>query len=131
DEAFLCLDRNHNGTIDNGAELFGDATPMRNGQRAPNGFIALAELDDNHDEMIDENDAVWQELLLWVDANHDGISQPAEIAPVRGSTLAGIGLHYHWTGRRDVSGNAFRYESKCWIRRANERATARPVYDVF
>jgi len=125
DEAFLCLDRNGNGKIDNGAEMFGSSTPLKDGTRAPNGFVALAEFDDNHDGIIDERDAVWNRLLLWRDLNHDGISQPNELAPVVGSGLTAISLDYHYTGRRDVSGNTFRYESQVWI------PTPRPVYDIF
>lgn len=131
DEAFLSLDRNQNGRIDNGAELFGTATPLKNGTRAPNGFAALAELDDNHDGLIDHQDAIWSQLLLWRDRNHDGISQPDELAPVAGSGLTAITLDYHWTGRRDASGNLFRYESQAMIQAGSHHATMRPIYDIF
>lgn len=131
DEAFLCLDRDGDGAITNGAEMFGNATPLRNGQRASNGFIALAEYDDNHDGMIDHKDAVWDSLLLWTDRNHDGISQPSEIVKINNSSVLAIALDYHWTGRRDVSGNTFRFESTVWISNGKGQATARPVYDVF
>jgi hypothetical protein len=131
DEAFLCLDRNHNGQIDSGAEMFGSATPLKDGTRASNGFIALAELDDNHDGVIDQKDPIWNELLLWRDLNHDGISQPSELTPVADSGLTAIALSYHWTGRRDVSGNYFRYKAEVTIRAAANRPTPRPVYDIF
>jgi hypothetical protein len=130
DEAFLCLDRDHNGKITSGAELFGDATPMSDGQRAANGFIALAEFDDDHNSVIDERDAIWSHLLLWRDLNHDGISQASELALVTGSAVKAISVDYHWTGRRDSSGNTFRYESKVWITK-NGHATPSPVYDIF
>src|SRR5205823_12603124 len=49
EEAFLCLDRNGDGQITNGSELFGNATPLKDGSLADNGFQALADFDDNHD----------------------------------------------------------------------------------
>jgi hypothetical protein len=127
DEAFLALDRNGNGVIDNGAELFGNATPLKNGALARSGFHALHEFDDNHDGMINSSDGIWSQLLLWRDWNHDGLSQPWEITLVSASTLAAIDLAYHWTGRRDSFGNTFRYESR--IVTANGRQ--RPAYDVY
>jgi hypothetical protein len=131
DEAFLWLDRNHNGVVDNGAELFGNATRLLNGTRAANGFDALKELDSNRDGVIDAQDAVWTQLMLWRDLNHDGISQSNELQPIAESDVVAISLDYHWSGRRDVSGNTFRYESKVWLKSANGPSEPRPVYDVF
>ena len=122
DEAFLSLDHDQFAAFKAG---------LKNGLRAANGFSALAELDDNHDGLIDEHDAIWQRLLLWRDLNHDGVSQHWEIVPVTESTLAAISVQYHWTGRRDSSGNTFRYESKVWIRNASDRRVPRAVYDIF
>jgi hypothetical protein len=127
--AFLALDQNGNGTIDDGSELFGNHTPLPSGVAA-NGFDALAQYDANHDGIVDANDPVWSSLLLWTDLNHDGISQAWEIVPVSQSSVTAIGLEYHWTGRRDQSGNTFRYESKVWIDNGH-RSTSRPVYDIF
>jgi len=131
DEAFLCLDRDGDGKITSGAELFGSATPLKSGNPAGNGFIALAELDDNGDSVIDEGDSIWPRLLLWRDLNHDGNSQEWEISPVTESDLKGISLDLHWTGRRDSWGNVFRYQSIAWIGKAGKNRTPHPVYDIF
>ncbi len=84
DDAFLCMDRNHNGVIDDGTELFGYATPLLSGRRAKVGYVALAELDEpamggNGDGRIDANDHSFLELCAWVDRNRDGVSQHSEI----------------------------------------------------
>lgn len=129
-EAFLWLDRNGDGLPDNGWELFGSVTPLRNGSPAGNGFIALAEYDDNHDGMIDDRDLIWTKLRLWRDLNHDGIAQAGEIAPIAGSGVTAIDLHYHWTGRHDQFGNLFGFKSKVWIMDPSGRATSRPLYDI-
>jgi len=130
DEAFLCLDRNGNGTIDDGSELFGTATRLKSGARASNGFAALAELDDDHDRFLDHHDTIWFQLLLWRDLNHDGISQNLELTRAA-SELNAIGLDYHWSGRRDFWGNTLRYQALAWISNGGPSATASPIYDVF
>ncbi|ADE11832.1 VCBS domain-containing protein [Sideroxydans lithotrophicus] len=84
DDGFLVLDRNGNGTIDNGTELFGDSTPIldANGNvigKAKNGFDALAQLDTNHDGIVDAQDANFFDLQVWQDLNQDGISQANEL----------------------------------------------------
>jgi hypothetical protein len=114
-DAFLVLDRNHNGTIDSGAELFGDVTPQP-ASATPNGFLALAVFDHpshggNGDGQITEEDSVYQDLRLWVDANHDGISQPEELRSLVDAGLRALSLHYVPGKRVDEFGNVFKYRS--------------------
>ncbi|MBU9200208.1 hypothetical protein KTD31_02155 [Burkholderia multivorans] len=87
DDGLLALDRNGNGVIDSGAELFGDATTKSDGQKAEDGFDALADLDSNGDGVIDSKDAQFANLLVWRDLNQDGISQSNELF-----TLAQVGV---------------------------------------
>jgi hypothetical protein len=128
--AFLALDRNGNGRIDDGSELFGTATPLRSGVRARNGFAALAELDDNADARIDAGDRVWSTLLLWTDRNHDGDSSPAELRPVAGSVVTALQTEYRTIGKRDRWGNLFRCTST-FRTRENGNEHRRSYYDVF
>ena len=79
DDGLLALDRNGNGVIDSGAELFGNATTKSDGQKAEDGFDALADLDSNGDGVIDSKDAQFANLLVWRDLNQDGISQSNEL----------------------------------------------------
>jgi len=82
---WLALDRNGNGTIDSSKELFGNVTEQDSaaGSR-PNGFTALAEFDKavlggNNDGKLTAQDAVWSRLLIWIDGNHNGISEKSEL----------------------------------------------------
>src|SRR5205823_5958483 len=104
------------GRVTSGTELFGNFTPLKNDDVARNGFEALAEFDANNDSVIDIHDAIWSDLLLWRDLNHNGVSEMSEITPVNASNVTAIDLHYHWTGRHDRWGNGFRYESLISIR---------------
>jgi hypothetical protein len=132
DEAFLWLDRNNNGRVTSGAELFGNFTPLKSGPLAKNGFEALAEFDSNHDGVIDDRDPVWSRLQLWRDSNHNGISEPSEISFLEDSDVAAINLNYHWTGRLDKLGNGFRYGSTVSLRDAKGHGGhKKPVYDIF
>jgi hypothetical protein len=129
--AFLWLDRNHNGKVDDGTELFGTATPTHNGLPVTNGFDAMLELDANRNGLLDDADPVWPELKLWRDLNHNGISEADEISTVASSNLAAISTTYYWRGRRDQYGNLFRYASYASFRNEAGNIRSRPIYDVF
>jgi hypothetical protein len=114
--AFLALDRNGNGRIDNGSELFGDSTsqPPSND---PNGFRALAEFDKeaaggNSNGWIDAGDTIYARLVLWRDTNHDGVTQPSELSGLQSAGISGISLDYRYSFHRDRWGNVFRYRSR-------------------
>jgi hypothetical protein len=92
DDGLLVLDRNGNGTIDGGAELFGDNTLGAAGTLAANGYIALQGQDSNGDNQINSQDASYNLLRIWRDLNQDGISQAGELQTLSQAGIASIGV---------------------------------------
>jgi Ca2+-binding RTX toxin-like protein len=93
DDGLLVLDRNGNGQIDTGAELFGVDTVLANGQKASDGFAALRDLDANADSVFDAADAQFGNVRVWRDLNQNGTSQAGELFTLQSLGIAAINLN--------------------------------------
>jgi len=134
-DAFLHLDLNGNGRVDDGRELFGNFTVLPGGGAAPNGFEALAAYDlvsegGNANGRIDPEDRIWNMLKLWTDPDQNGQSEPGEIKSVTEAGLRSIDLAYGVIGRRDQFGNRLTFRGSAIIEttRTEKRIL---IYDVF
>jgi len=135
DDAFLALDRNGNGQIDDGGELFGTATKLANGKTSAHGYIPLAELDfetngGNGNGYVDEADRDFGTLLLWTDRNHDGRSSRDELRRLRDRGIFAIALHPDESDVVDEHGNRLAYVSPAYAWRGNRIQRIRTT-DIF
>ena len=135
-DAFVMIDKNGNGIVDNGSELLTNYNQlMLQNTQAPNGFADLAQYDlvslgGNDDGFISEADTVWHDLRLWLDSNADGISTPNEILKPQS-----IGLTHLYTipkenNRKDAAGNLLPLWA--WSKNLNKKSHNKyKMVDVF
>lgn len=111
DDALLALDRDGNGRVDGGGELFGEASTL-GGRLAGDGFQALAMLDrpelgGNGNGLVESDDLMFQQLRLWLDANRDGVSQPGELRALEDEGITALLADARPSGETDAHGNDF------------------------
>lgn len=135
-EGWLVLDRNENGKIDDGSELFGSFAlqPTPPPGVLKNGFRALKLFDKpmyggNNDGFIDSADAVFEDLRDWQDLNHDGVSEASELKTLHDVGVSRIALDYTVKDRVDEHGNAFYYRAKAYDLAGRHHGIF--VWDVF
>jgi len=101
---WIAMDRDGDGAITSGAELFGDATRLADGTIAHDGYSALAALDSDGNGVIDANDPAFASLLLWSDVNGDRKSSRDELRPLS-SVVTSIPIAHRDDARCDAQGN--------------------------
>jgi protocatechuate 3,4-dioxygenase beta subunit len=85
-DAFLAIDSNHNGRVDDISELFG-------GNKG-DGFAKLASYDTNHDGVVNAADAHFADLLVWQDLNGDHQSDAGELRTLAQAGIASLTVAY-------------------------------------
>ena len=101
-DAFLALDVNSDGKVNSGAELFGEYSVGKvksasRGNTFENGFLALGQYDLNRDGKIDSQDVIFKKLMVWRDANSNGVTDAGELKSIASASIAEISLAYKST----------------------------------
>lgn len=115
DDGLLVWDKNQDGIINSGNELFGNNSLLFNNTLAKDGFSALSELDSNADGIINSSDKLWLELKIWQDKNSDAISQFNELTSLSDMGINTIELNTKELNSYDENGNFHKLIAKvCW-----------------
>ena len=96
-DGLLVMDRNNDGIINDGSELFGSSTVLADGSKAIDGYQALAQLDTNHDGVISSADAQFARLGVWVDGNADGSTGTGEVKSLAELNISQLSLKVETT----------------------------------
>ena len=120
DDGLLALDKNGNGKIDNGSELFGNHTVSNTAYgytdpKATNGYEALKTYDINNDNVIDEKDEIFSKLKIWKDENLNGITDEGELSSLADNNIKNIDLSYKEV-TIDENSNAVKQSSKVTLK---------------
>jgi Ca2+-binding RTX toxin-like protein len=105
EDGLLVRDINGDRRINNGSELFGDHTRLKNGDIAANGYLALAAQDDNGDGQIDAQDSDWTELNIWRDLDSDGVTDDGELKSLDEVGVKSISVTFTQNSMDDSHGN--------------------------
>ncbi|MBA4315534.1 MAG: hypothetical protein C0422_09435 [Alcaligenaceae bacterium] len=128
DDGLLVRDLNGDGAINNGTELFGNNTRLKNGQYAANGFEALKDLDSNKDGKLNSADTAWNTLRVWKDTDADAQTDAGELLSLANAGVREIKLAYTNAGTNpDQHGNEHRQTSTY----TTTSGTVRAVHDVW
>jgi hypothetical protein len=135
EDAFLVFDRNMNGRVDDGMELFGDAVRLPDGSTSVQGYEALAQFDvpsqgGNGNGVVDVGDRNYAKLWLWTDANHNGISEGNELERLIKKGVFAISLDFKTSGEVDEYGNVLAFTAPAFARERG-RVTRISTTDVF
>ncbi len=110
DDAILVWDRNSDGVIGDGTEIFGENTVLSSGDNASDGFAALADMDTNEDGVLDTNDRDWAslQLLCWTDSDGNGSKDRMELQSLTSHGIVSLGTTSVLSNHVDDVGNEHR-----------------------
>ncbi len=128
---WLALDRNANGLIDDGSELFGSASVLASGELAAHGFQALAELDANKDGAVTPADPIFSRLAAWVDVDQDRVTDPGELVTLADLGIESLSVGYDVVRRCDARDNCQGETAAMSFRSASGEARSGRVIDVY
>jgi hypothetical protein len=133
DDAFLAIDENHNGRIDNGGELVGGMTGPPNGFAFLNAMDGIGDSkrpnDRTPDAVVDSHDAIFARLILWTDRNHNGVSEEDELESLQHAGFAGFYTGYQGVDWQ-VNGSRVLYKGVAFKRNAGGVEVSRDVLAV-
>lgn len=121
---FLVLDKNRNGVVDDGSELFGDRDGFEN------GFKNLASYDLNKNGVIDKKDPIFSKLKLWYDKNADGITQKGELKTLAEMGVESIQLNYIQETKMFGERAEYREKSTFGFRKSGKKAKGK-IIDIW
>lgn len=127
DDGLLVHDRDGNGRISNGTELFGNHSLLANGDTAQNGFQALAEYDNNGDGLVNAQDASYASLQVWRDLNGNGVSDEGELQSLADAGVLSISTGYTNSSHVDAHGHEHRQVATVML----SNGTASTAADVW
>ncbi|ELD4018237.1 LysM peptidoglycan-binding domain-containing protein, partial [Salmonella enterica] len=112
EDGLLVIDKNHDGKIDSGNELFGSNSVQSDGSIAKTGYEALRGYDENHDGVIDQKDTIWSQLQVWQDRNSNGVVDEGELSSLDKLNIATVRLDYNTLSFTDSEGNRHLQQGK-------------------
>ncbi|WP_327021768.1 calcium-binding protein [Klebsiella sp. RHBSTW-00484] len=124
DDGLLVLDKDGNGVIETGNELFGNNTRLKDGTLAANGYQALQDLDSNQDGVLNAEDAAWAQLKIWRDRNGNARTDDGELLTMEEANIAAIDTHYKKSSFVDEQGNSHKQTGNITMTDGSIRAAA-------